>query len=76
MVLNVRDKLDFFRPVNSASRARDSGAAAAMICNIARFGPESIRAKLSAELNQTFGSFALGLYCPRAIAMVRAFISS
>jgi tetratricopeptide (TPR) repeat protein len=33
-------------------------------------------AKLSADVNQTFGSSAAGLYLPRAIAIVRAFICS
>jgi hypothetical protein len=47
-----------------------------MIPSKARLRADGTLAKLSAEVNQTFGSPAAGLYSPRAIVSVRAFICS
>ena len=76
MVFSVRERFDFFRPVSSARRASDSGPDSAMIPSRARLRSDKTLAKLSADVNQTFGSSAAGLYSPRAIASVRAFICS
>ena len=76
MVFSVRERFDFCRPVSSARRASDSGVDSAMIPSRARLRSDKTRAKLSVDLNQTFGSSDAGLYSPRAIAKVRAFICS
>src|ERR1035441_2082282 len=72
MVFSVRERFDFFRPVSSARRASDSGADSAMIPSRARLRSDKTLAKLSADLNHTFGSSAAGLYFPLAISNVRA----
>jgi hypothetical protein len=61
MVFSVRDKFDFFRPVNSARRVSDSGVDSAMIPSRARLRSDRTLAKLSADVNHTFGSLAAGL---------------
>ena len=76
MVFSVRERFDFFRPVSSAKRASDSGVDSAMTPSRARLRSDKTLAKLSDDLNQTFGSSVAGLYSPRAIANVRAFICS
>src|SRR3972149_859134 len=76
MVLSVRERLDALRPVRSASTCRESGCVAAIRLSSARFLFDSTLAKLSGEVNQTLGSPLAGLRRPRAIAMVRFFMSS
>ena len=66
MVLSVRERFDFFRPVNSARRVSDSGPDVAMIPSKARLRSERTLAKLSADVNQTFGSPGFGFREPRA----------
>jgi hypothetical protein len=61
MVFKVRERFDFLRPVISAKAVNESGLDSAMILSRALLRSESTLAKLSAEVNQTVGSPALGL---------------
>ncbi len=76
IVFRVRDRFDFARPESSASSVIDPGRASAISSRRARFRSERTRAKLSMEVNHTFGSPRLGCRSPRAIAVVRSFIAS
>jgi hypothetical protein len=76
IVFNVRDRFDFARPVTCANSSSEPGACSAMIRSRSRLPAESTLAKDSVEVNQTFGSSAATRRCPRATAIVRAFISS
>src|SRR5713226_2064735 len=76
MVRSVRERLEALRPVRAASACRESGRVAAITLRRARFLFESTLAKLSGDVNQTLGSSFDGLRRPRAIAIVRFFMSS
>src|SRR6266404_4034374 len=76
MVLRVRDRLEVLRPVRAARSCREFGWVAAITFNKSRFLFDSTLAKLSGEVNQTLGSSLDGLRRPRAIAIVRFFMSS
>src|SRR2546422_4176429 len=75
MVRRVRDRFEVFRPVLLAKSCRHSGCVATITSSNARFLLDRILAKLSGDVNQTFGSVARGFNSPRAMASVRAFIS-
>jgi hypothetical protein len=62
--------------VRVASACNDVGWVAEIAANRAQFLFDSTLAKLSVDVNHTFGSFAFGLSWLRAIAIVRAFMSS
>src|ERR1700689_1309796 len=76
MVFRVRDKFDFLRPVNSASSARDFGSDFLIVPSNRRFFSDNTLTRLSVEGNQTFGSPGPGFSSPRAMAIVRAFMSA
>src|SRR5580700_4531273 len=76
MVFRVRDRFDFLRPVNSASSARDFGSDFLIVPSRSRFFSDNTRTRLSVEGNQTFGSPGPGFNSPRAMAIVRAFMSA
>ncbi|MFC3528856.1 hypothetical protein ACFOMH_11775 [Paracoccus mangrovi] len=76
MVFRVRERLEPARPVISASSSSDAGALSAMMRSSSRLPADRTLAKDSVEVNHTFGSPGVGFSSPRAIRMVRAFISS
>src|ERR1700735_3106174 len=76
MVFRVRDKFDFLRPVNSASSASDFGSDFLIVPSSSRFFSDNTLTRLSVEGNQTFGSPGPGFSSPRAMAIVRAFMSA
>ena len=76
MVRSVRDRLPGVRPVADAKAWIDSGRVSAITPSSARLRFDSSLAKLSGEVNQIFGSPALGFSSPLAIYSVRALMSS
>ena len=74
IVLSVRDRLDLFRPANSAGLASECGFFRAIRVSSSRLRPERTLAKLSIQLNYTVGSRLAGWCSPLTIAKLRAFI--
>jgi hypothetical protein len=56
--------------------ASETGCVDAIVASRARFLFDKTFAKLSVEVNHTLGSPGFGLSLPRAITIVRAFMSS